>query len=86
MNKQHVFDKFDITYKFYNVKKTLILAVLQWEIERYFVVLITVTHKYFTCHRYMKITHSSAKYHNITFILLNIFFFNVDLVKTKMLT
>ena len=45
MNKQHVFDKFDITYKFYNVKKTFIRAVLQWEIERNFVVLITVTHK-----------------------------------------
>ena len=63
MNKQHVFDKFDITYKFYNVKKTFIRAVLQWEIERNFVVLITVTHKSFTCHRYMKITYSNTKYH-----------------------
>ena len=45
MNKQHVFDKFDITFKFYNVEKTFIRAVLQWEIERNFVVLITVTHK-----------------------------------------
>ena len=45
MNKQHVFDKFDITYQLYNVKKTFIRAVLQWEIERIFVVSITVTHK-----------------------------------------
>ena len=45
MNKQHVFDKFDIAFKFYNGKKTFIRAVLQWEIERNFVVLITVTHK-----------------------------------------
>ena len=45
MNKQHVFDKLNITYTFYNVKETLICAVLQWEIERNFVVLITVTHK-----------------------------------------
>ena len=45
MNKQHVFDKFDIIYHFYNVKKTFTRAVLQWEIERKFVVLITVTHK-----------------------------------------
>ena len=39
MNKQHVFDKFDIIYEFYNVKKTFISAVLQWEIERKLVVL-----------------------------------------------
>ena len=45
MNKQHVFDKFYITYKFFIVKKTFIRAVLQWGIERNFVVLITVTHK-----------------------------------------
>ena len=45
MNKQHVFDKFDITFAFYNVKNTFIRAVLQWEIERKFVVLITVTQK-----------------------------------------
>ena len=45
MSKQHVFDKFDITYQFYNVKKNFTRAVLQWEIERKFVVLITVTHK-----------------------------------------
>ena len=44
MNKQYVFDKFDIIYKLYNVKKTFIRAVLQWEIERKFVVLIIVTH------------------------------------------
>ena len=45
MNKQHVYDKFDIFFTFYNVKKTFIRAVLQWEIERSFVVLITVIHK-----------------------------------------
>ena len=42
---KHVFEKFDITYTLYNVKKTFIRSVLQWEIERHFVVLITVTHK-----------------------------------------
>ena len=45
MSKQHVFDKFDIIREFYNGKNTFTRAVLQWEIERKFVVLITVTHK-----------------------------------------
>ena len=39
MNKQHVFDKFDIIRDFYNGKNTFTRAVLQWEIERKFVVL-----------------------------------------------
>ena len=45
MNKQCVFERFDIIHEFYNGKNTFIRAVLQWEIERKFVVLITVTHK-----------------------------------------
>ena len=86
MNKQHVFDKFDIIYKLYNVKKTFICTVLQWEIERKFVVLITVTHKKLTCHRHMKFTYSNTKYHIMTFMLLNCFLLNVDLGKNKLLT
>ena len=45
MSKQHVFDKFDLIREFFNGKSTFTRAVLQWEIERKFVVLITVTHK-----------------------------------------
>ena len=45
IEQQHVFDKFDIIREFYNGKNTFTRAVLQWEIERKFVVLITVTHK-----------------------------------------
>ena len=41
MNKQHVFDKFAIIHEVYNGKNTFIHAVLQWEIERKFVVLIS---------------------------------------------
>ena len=45
MNKQHVSDTFDIIHEFYNGENTFIRAVLQWEIERKFVVLTTFTHK-----------------------------------------
>ena len=85
MNKQHVFDKFDIIRDFYNGKNTFTRLAMGnrekiccFNNSRSQIIHVSPIHE-------INI-NSNTNYHIITFILLNIFLFNVDLGKTKMLT